>query len=60
LQAEGAIALFDQMSGEVDSLRTSAAAFHRGSGERLDVIQVPLRIRGISIGRNANGDEGEG
>jgi hypothetical protein len=48
------------MRGKIDALGTSAAAFHRRSGESLHVFQVPFRIGGIAVRRNANGNESEG
>ncbi len=45
LNPEFFVALFDQMFGARQSLGARAAAFHFRRGQRLDVAEIPCRIR---------------
>ena len=57
LQPQGQVALLDHVRGALDALGPRPAAFHCWSRKRFDVIQVPLGVGGISIGRYANGNK---
>src|SRR5712671_2670866 len=60
LQSQSAKALFDQVCRERQSRASVTTALHRGSCERLNVVQISLRIRGISCCDGACGEKTKG
>ena len=56
-EAEGFLALFDEVRGASEALGAVAAALHRGSGERFNVGQKTLLVGGANRSWRIGGDQ---
>ena len=57
LEAEGLVALFDEVRSSREALGACAAALHRGSGQRLNVGQKALLVGGANRRWRIGGDQ---